>query len=62
MTAPAKRPSPDENGTASENDRPDIDPEMVESRQQTFLGFVRTSTYAAVGIALVLIALALFLL
>ncbi len=40
----------------------DADGDMLSASRRTFSGFVRSSTYTAVAIAVVLIALALFLL
>ena len=62
MNAATKRVDPEREGTTPPAGPADADPELVSTSQRTFTGFVRTSTYAAVVIAMILIGMALFLL
>jgi hypothetical protein len=62
MNASATRQDAEDTGHDTPTGPPAPDPGMVESSHETFSGFVRTSTFAAIGIALLLIAMALFLL
>ncbi len=44
------------------NDRPSEEEELIASKREMWSGFLRFSTYSIVGIALLLILLAIFLL
>lgn len=47
---------------AADNDRTsEHDEDLMESRRQMWSGFIKFSTYSIVGVCLILIALALFL-
>jgi hypothetical protein len=47
---------------ATDNRRFDSDDEMLATRQAFWSGFIKFSTYSIVGVALLLIVMALFLL